>query len=59
VSDAQLRKQCINGAYLHSGLPTGVAKIGGSDMIFPIRLNQRQRCEAFDDLRPSFWAAEP
>jgi hypothetical protein len=50
--------KCVNGTDLNSRLPTGVTKICGSDMVFSVRLNDRQRCKAFDDLSTILWAGE-
>lgn len=36
VPDAQLRDDAINGSDLHAGAPTGVAQLGGVDVILPV-----------------------
>ena len=54
VTNAQLRKERVNCADLHTRAPAVVSQIRGIDMILPIRRQQRQRFESHDDvlLRP-------
>ncbi len=50
MTNAELCKQRIDRADLDTGLATGVAQIRRTDMVFTVRLKQRQSGEAFDDL---------
>jgi len=53
-----LRNEGVNGCHLHSSLATRIPKICGSNVVCPVRLNQWQRCEAFNDLGSSLWSSE-
>ena len=52
VPDADLRNDGVNRADLDSRLPTAVPQVRRSNMILAIRLYQRKRREAGDDLGP-------
>ncbi len=58
VPDGKLRKQRIDGADLHTRLPTRSSQRRSADMIIPIRLEQRQCGEALDDLSLRFGSRE-
>ncbi len=51
MANAQLCKQRVNGAQLHTGAATAVAKLHGIHMILAVGHDQRQRAESLDDLR--------
>ncbi len=52
VTDAELRKQGIDGADLHTGPATDVPNLCGGDVVLPIRLEHWKRFKGLDDLRP-------
>lgn len=58
VPHAQLCKQRIDGAELNSSSATSVAKLCGSDVVFPVRLDEGECFESFDDPNSSFRAGE-
>jgi len=51
VPDAQLRKQCIDGADLNAALAADVAQRSSTDVIVSAWLKHWESREAFDDLR--------
>ena len=58
VSNAQLRQQRVDRADLNTCSAASVAQLGGCYMVFAIRLQQRKRCEALDDLLARFRPVE-
>lgn len=58
MPNAELREQCVDSADLDTGLPTCIAQGGRTDVVFAVRLEQRQSCEALDDLRAGLGASE-
>jgi len=50
VSNAELRKQCINGADLDSRAAASIAQGRRVNVVIPIRLEERQHSKAFDNL---------
>lgn len=52
MPDAELRKQCVNGANLDASLAARIAQGCRTDVVVPIRLQQRQSGKPFDDLGP-------
>src|SRR5687767_7704425 len=51
VVNAQLDQQCIDGPDLYAGTATGVSHLCRGDVVIAVRLQQRQRRKALDDLR--------
>lgn len=48
-ADAELREQCVDGSDLHSVSSTFVAKVGGGNVVTPLRLHAGQGGEAVED----------
>lgn len=59
MPNGELRQQRINGSYLNSRFATCIAQPRGIDVIVPIRLKQRQRSKAFDNLGLRLRTREP
>ena len=56
VSDAELRKQGVDGTHLNPGPPADVPEFGRGDMVLTIWLEHRKRFEGFNDLVARRWA---
>lgn len=52
MPDAQLSKQCVDGANLHAASAAGSAQGCCSDVVVAIWLKQREGSESIDDLGP-------
>ena len=50
VMDAELCEQRVDGTDLHTGPTTAVAQLRGSDVIFPVRAEERQSPEPVNDV---------
>jgi hypothetical protein len=58
VPDTELREEGINGARLHTIFPTGISQLCGSDVICPVRGQERQTAETLYQCVRLLWAAE-
>lgn len=52
MANAELRQDGIDRANLQTGPTTAISQFRGSDMILPVRRQQRQRREPIDDVFP-------
>jgi len=59
MGDAQLSDEGIDGAELHSGAATGVAQVGGGDVVVARRLHSGEGAEAATDLGLTALRQEP
>lgn len=51
MTQTELSKQGVDRGELNAGSSAGVAKVCGSNMVLPVRLDKRQLLEGFNDLR--------
>ena len=54
--NAQLSKQCVNGAHLYALPPAGVSQLGCVNVVLPVRYDQGECGEPLHDGIPSFRA---
>lgn len=59
MADAELCEQCVDGSDLHTSTAADVTKLGCIDVILPVRHQQGQSSESFNDLLASFGTGEP
>ena len=59
VTNAELRKQGVDGANLHTGATAAIAQFRGVDVILPVRSQERQGREPIDDILTRARASEP
>lgn len=59
MPDAQLGKQCVDGANLHAALAAGSAQGCCGNVVLAIWLKQRKGSKSLDDLGPVPGAREP
>jgi hypothetical protein len=58
MTDAQLRQQRVDCPRLNTTRAAQIAQFCGVNVIFPVRIEERERRKALDDLPPGFGSGE-
>ncbi|MDN5760808.1 MAG: hypothetical protein L0H41_00620 [Microlunatus sp.] len=59
VADGELGDECVDGPDLHTGSATGIAELGGGDVVIPVGAYQGEVAESCDDLGAGSVGNEP